>query len=398
MAERGTALVVAVCHFVASFAALGLPPFFPDLLPGLGDAQARWAGALYVVPTVCVAVSAPMWGRLADRYGRKRLLLRAQLGLAVSFWLASQAESLTQFAVALVLQGLLGGTFAASHAYLASAVHGAQLAGALTAMQFSARAALVVAPISVALLADRVGPQQLYGWLAVLPVLAALLVALLPEPGGAPRRGQAPVAAVAPAHPAHPAVPLFALEAAFVFATVVSFPYFLVLLREQLPSAGAGTAGMLFALPHLVYLLGARPALAVLRARERVGLLAGFGGVAAGLVLHVVPAGGTGLVLGRLLFGVGLTAGLVALSVRTADVARGRPPGALFGTLELFSKAGAVLAGAAASLLVSVAGPAAPSLLGVLVAATVAVVVAVRGRPARPASPRTTTPLTRTTP
>ena len=108
VAERRAALVVIVCHFVASFAALGLPPFFTDLLPGLGDPGARWAGVLYVVPTACVAISAPLWGRLADRYGRKRLLLRAQLGLAVSFWLASQAQTVAQFAAVLVLQGLLG--------------------------------------------------------------------------------------------------------------------------------------------------------------------------------------------------------------------------------------------------------------------------------------------------
>jgi MFS family permease len=386
VAERRAALVVTVCHFVASFAALGLPPFFPDLLPGLGDAEARWAGVLYVVPTVCVAVSAPVWGRLADRYGRKRLLLRAQLGLALSFWLASQAQSLTQFAAVLVLQGLLGGTFSASHAYLASTLHGPQLAGALTAMQLSARAALVAAPVTVALLADHVGPQQLYGWFAVLPLLAALAVARLPEPAcPAPRAASAPEAA-----PVRSAIPLYALEAAFVFATVVSFPYFLVLLREQLPTVGAGAAGLLFALPHLLYLVAARLVLAVLRTRARAGLLVGFAGVAVGLVLHTVPAGVPGLVLGRLLFGAGLTAGLVALSVRTSEVARGRSPGALFGALELFSKGGAVLAGVAASLLAPRTGAAVPCLLGALVAAAVAVALTVRRRPAQPV------PLTRT--
>lgn len=382
MADRRAPLVVVACQFVASFAALGLPPFFPNLLPGLGDPQARWAGVLYVVPAACVAISAPLWGRLADRYGRKRLLLRAQLGLAVSFWLASQAQTLTQFAAALVLQGLLGGTFAASHAYLAGALRGPKLASALTAMQLSARAALVVAPVTVAVLAARVGPQELYGWLAVLPLLAALLVALTPEPVHATEPKAAPGAAAAPVLSA---VPLYALEAAFVFATVVSFPYFLVLLREQLPAAGGGAAGLLFALPHLVFLVAARPALILLHTRARAGLLVGFAGVAAGLVLHAVPAGAPGLVLGRMLLGAGLTAGLVALSVRTAELARGRPPGALFGTLEMFSKVGAVLAGVAASLLAPRAGPAAPCLLGALVAATVAVALVVRGRSTRPA-------------
>lgn len=373
--------VVVACHFVASFAALGLPPFFPDLLPALGDPTARWAGVLYVVPTVCVAVSAPLWGRVADRFGRKRLLLRAQLGLALSFWLASQATTLEQFAAVLVLQGLLGGTFSASHAYLASSLRGAQLAGALTAMQLSARAALVAAPVTVGLLSTWVGPQALYGRLAVLPLLAALLVAGLPEPhtsGPGRQRDRDEEGELLPA------APLYALEAALVFATVVSFPYFLVLVRENVPDAGDAAGGLLFALPHLVYLVAAGPALAALRrhpARAPGALAGGFAAVAAGLAVHAVPAGLAGLVAGRLMLGAGLTAGLVALSLHTAAVAAGRRPGALFGTLELFSKGGAVLAGVAASLLAPRAGAAVPFLLGAAVALAVVLALGVRARP-----------------
>ncbi|MEU6760090.1 hypothetical protein [Streptomyces sp. NPDC046685] len=52
---------VAGCYFVASFAALGLPPFLTEILPGLGDRDAGWAGVLYIVPTVFAAVGAPLW-------------------------------------------------------------------------------------------------------------------------------------------------------------------------------------------------------------------------------------------------------------------------------------------------------------------------------------------------
>src|SRR6266571_603831 len=117
---RGQVQAVAGCYFVASFAALGLPPYLTEILPELGDRGARWAGVLYVVPTVFGALGAPLWGRIADRYGRK-----------------------------LVLQGILGGTFAASNGYLGAALEGPALSKALTLMQGSARAALVVAPIVV---------------------------------------------------------------------------------------------------------------------------------------------------------------------------------------------------------------------------------------------------------
>ncbi|MFB7614289.1 MFS transporter [Kitasatospora sp. NPDC056181] len=158
---------MAACYFVVSFAALGLPPFLTDTLPALGDPQGRWAGALYVVPTVFSALGAPLRGRLADRFGRKRLLLRAQLGLTVSFLLAGAADSLPAFTLALVLQGFLGGTFAATNGYLAAALDGAQLSRALTLMQGGAVAAGAVA----ALANGRFG--------AASPVLAGTAAALL---------------------------------------------------------------------------------------------------------------------------------------------------------------------------------------------------------------------------
>lgn len=147
--SRRQVQAVAGCYFVASFAALGLPPYLTAILPGLGDPHGRWAGLLYIVPTVFSALGAPLWGRLGDRFGRKRLLLRAQLGLSVSFLLAGLADSLWAFTLALVLQGFLGGTFAATNGYLAAALEGPGLSKALTQMQGGARAALVAAPILV---------------------------------------------------------------------------------------------------------------------------------------------------------------------------------------------------------------------------------------------------------
>lgn len=105
------------------------------------------------------------------------------MGLAVAFLLAGWADSLATFTVALILQGVLGGTFAASNGYLGAALEGPALSKALTLMQGSARAALVVAPIVVGSLSGWLSPHRQYALLAVLPLTAALLLAALPEPG-----------------------------------------------------------------------------------------------------------------------------------------------------------------------------------------------------------------------
>ncbi|WP_220136085.1 MFS transporter [Nocardia gipuzkoensis] len=370
---------IAGCHFVASFAALGLPPYLTEMLPELGDPSARLAGLLYVVPTVFGGLGAPLWGRLADRFGRKRLLLRAQLGLAVAFLLAGVADSLPVFTAALVLQGVLGGTFAASNGYLGAALRGPALARALTVLQGSARAALVFAPIVVGLLSHWLSPHRQYAVLAVLPLAAALMLAWLPEPA----------APVTPPHSAAASQPrdapkstslrsLFALEFTFVFTTVISFPYLIALTAERLPGTAPVVAGVLFALPHLVYLL---TSLAVHRLVDNPTrpIVLGFAALAVGLAAHAVADSLGELVAARLVLGVGLTFGLVGRNILAARRAHGRAPGAMFGSLEFFAKAGAVTAGVAATAAALWFGPAAPAFVGGLAAVLALLVILAAG-------------------
>ncbi|MEW1751816.1 MFS transporter [Streptomyces angustmyceticus] len=381
---RRQVFAVAGCYFVASFAALGLPPYLTEILPELGDGAARWAGLLYIVPTIFGAIGAPLWGRLADRFGRKRLLLRAQLGLAAAFLLAGWADSIATFAAALVLQGVLGGTFAASNGYLGAALEGHALSRALTLMQGSARAALVCAPIVVGSLTPWLSPHRQYALLAVLPLAAAVMLAALPEP---PRsRTAAPQAAAAPEVEADGTPPveataepsgrapaaslraLYAIEFAFVFATVISFPYLISLIKERIPGTGPMVSGVLFALPHMCYLIAAIPVHSLFRGRPRAGIALGFGCIALGLAGHGIAHSLTAFVAVRLVLGAGLTLGLVCMSVLAADCAKGRAPGGLFGSIEFFSKAGAVAAGVAAAVGNDWFGPTAPVLTGTAIA------------------------------
>ncbi|MEU3460278.1 MFS transporter [Streptomyces sp. NPDC006733] len=382
---------VAACYFVASFAALGLPPYLTSILPELGDPTAHWAGLLYIVPTVFGGLAAPLWGRLADRYGRKRLLLRAQLGLALSFLLAGAADSLPTFTAALVLQGILGGTFAATNGYLAAGLDGTRLSWALTLMQGSARAALVAAPIVVGSLSPWLSPHRQYALLALLPLGAAAMLLALPEPREAaePRGGVRTVPVAGPAAEGAETAEvhagtrrrrllreLYVFEFAFVFSTVISFPYLIALLGDRISGISPVVSGALFALPHLCYLLFAAPVHSAFRDRPRLGIALGFALVAAGLAGHAAAGSLLAFTAVRLLLGAGLTLGLVCLSLLAATAVQGRAPGRMFGSLEFVSKGGAVAAGVVAALGNSAFGPTAPVIAGTAVAlATVAAAV-----------------------
>ncbi|SPA55640.1 MFS transporter [Cupriavidus taiwanensis] len=364
---RRVVAVVMLCHFIAAFAALGMPPFFALILQRSLHNDVPWlAGAFYVVPTLLAAISAPWWGRLADRFGKKPLLMRAQLGLAASFLLASYATSSFAFLAALVLQGVLGGTFSASNAYLATVASGTTLTRSLTAMQWSARAALVAAPACLGLWMGAASPIVLYRWLALLPLAAAALIAWLPA-GDANGTVQRPAARSTGAGTAAPATPrqIYVLQFAFVFATVATFPYFIPDLQQRMPALSAATAGLLFGLPHLVYLAAAPLLSRRLGLAPSLTLLASaYGTLAVALLAQAAPLGLPALVAWRLLMGIAMTVGFIALHALVASVVHAGNAGRTFGWFESSSKWGGVAAGLGAGAAVSVAGQGAPYLLG----------------------------------
>jgi MFS family permease len=140
-------------------------------------------------------------------------------------------------------------------------------------------------------------------------------------------------------------------------------------------------AGVLFALPHLVYLLLAMAVQRRIQTGTMRPIVLGFACLAVSLAAHTVAWSLMGFVLARLVLGVGLTLCLVGCSMLAAECARGRAPGGMFGSLEFFSKAGAVAAGVAATMATHRFGPAAPALIGgvaALTALTVALALEIR--------------------
>lgn len=370
---RIVVLAVMAGHFVAAFAALGMPPFFALILEQSLHNEARYlAGWFYVVPTAFAALSSPWWGRLADRYGKKRLMIRAQLGLAASFLLAGFATHTWVFFAALALQGALGGTFAASNAYLATLAGGPALARSLTAMQWSARAALVAAPLALglALQADIGSPIEMYRYLALLPLAAAAMAVFLPA-GAAASRARASQEAAAPADASPRQV--YALQFAFVFSTVVSFPYFTPHLQERFAGLSTGMAGLLFGMPHAVYLVAAMPLTRWLsRGRRAVTLAAAFAVLAFCLVGQALAGSLAMLIAWRLVMGLAMTAGFIALHGLMAAVVHGGNAGRTFGWFESSAKWGAVAAGLSAGSVAQAFGLSAPFLIGAAMVACAA--------------------------
>jgi MFS transporter, DHA1 family, multidrug resistance protein len=74
-------------QFVMSISFSILSPIMPLFLPELGvvsrEAVSVWSGVLASVTSFIAIFTAPVWGSLADRHGRKLMVLRSTLGISV---------------------------------------------------------------------------------------------------------------------------------------------------------------------------------------------------------------------------------------------------------------------------------------------------------------------------
>ncbi|CAH6894746.1 Vibrioferrin membrane-spanning transport protein PvsC [Vibrio chagasii] len=375
---------VLLCHFIAAFAALGMPLFLPMVLPTLGaHIDSDWAGILFILPTFCTAVAARFWGQFADKFGRRRSLIRAQLGLAAGFALCGLADNLTMFVFGLIVQGTFGGTMAASNSYLSSQIKDAKTLGtSLNKTQLSARLALIVAPIVLGWTLSDTSPLNAYLWLSALPLLALAITLTLPADNlvksdvEKEAKDQTTSQREQTTHkPLHNLYWVFGAQFCFAFSMVVTFPYFSPFV-QQYGVTNQAWIGFLYALPHGVYLLFAGKVHLFSERLNRRHLLAtlylGFGLLSVSTAMHLIPDQTT-LIIARVVFGLGMVCCYQGLHQALANQIDRQQSGKIFSRFDAMSKWGGVAAGLSASVISSLGWLEVPFLLSTLISFSTAI-------------------------
>lgn len=375
---------VLLCHFIAAFAALGMPLFLPMVLPTLGaHIDSDWAGILFILPTFCTALAARFWGQFADKFGRRRSLLRAQLGLAAGFALCGLADNLAMFVFGLIVQGTFGGTMAASNSYLSSQIKDAKTLGtSLNKTQLSARLALIVAPIGLGWSLSETNPLNAYLWLSALPLLALAITLTLPADSivkldaDKEVKGQKTIQTEqATQKPVHNLYWVFGAQFCFAFAMVVTFPYFSPFVQQYGVTTPAWI-GFLYALPHGVYLLFAGKIHLfsewLNRRHPQNTLYLGFGLLSVSTAMHLIPDQTT-LIIARVVFGLGMVCCYQGLHQALANQIDRQQSGKIFSRFDAMSKWGGVAAGLSASFISSLGWLEVPFLLSTLISFSTAI-------------------------
>ena len=149
-------------------------PFLPLYVESLGSSSGMsinfLTGMVFSGQSLTMMFASPVWGGLADRWGRKMMLVRATFGGAVLLELMAFVTSAEQLVMLRMAQGLVTGVVGASNALVAATVPRAQTGFAMGLMMVGMGTGLGVGPIIGGVLADA------YGFRAAFYITGAILL------------------------------------------------------------------------------------------------------------------------------------------------------------------------------------------------------------------------------
>ncbi|HEY4353312.1 MAG TPA: MFS transporter [Paraburkholderia sp.] len=155
---------LAVCVF-GSFTTLVslsmLLPFLPLYVAQLGVKSpaevVQWSGVAFGATFFGTAITAPIWGRLADRFGRKPMLVRAAIGMAIVMSLIGLAHSVAELVALRLIAGLVGGYASASIVMIGTQAPRERAGWALGVLSTGALSGNLIGPLVGGFLPDLVG-------------------------------------------------------------------------------------------------------------------------------------------------------------------------------------------------------------------------------------------------
>jgi DHA1 family multidrug resistance protein-like MFS transporter len=157
-------------------------PFGPYYIQELGvhdPVQVKfWVALFGAGPPLTLAIFSPIWGILADRFGRRPMLLRANFGAAVILCGMSLAPNVQTLIILRLLQGALSGTMVAAQAMVAAYTPAKRSGIALGSLSAAVYSGGMAGTFMGGLFAEYFGYRLVFLASAILLLVAGLLIFL----------------------------------------------------------------------------------------------------------------------------------------------------------------------------------------------------------------------------
>ncbi len=167
--------------FILMAAMSSIMPFLPlHIEQNMGiESQkdiSKWSGLIFGINFFTAFLVAPLWGKLADKYGRKIMILRSGFGMALVTILMGFATNVYQLFLLRLINGLVVGFNPASIALVATNTPREKTGYALGLLNSGAVAGTIIGPLYGGILAEYITYNQIFIFTGFLLFVASLIV------------------------------------------------------------------------------------------------------------------------------------------------------------------------------------------------------------------------------
>lgn len=174
---------LAIMFVAQFFTAVGFSTIFPFLSLYVADLGSQTnlsleflAGAVFSSQALTMMVASPIWGAVADRYGRKIMVQRAMFGGAVILFGMAFVRTAEELVLLRTIQGLVTGTVSAANALVAAAAPRSRSGFAMGVLLVGLTTGIAIGPLIGGVMADAFGYRMTFVLTAALLLLSGILV------------------------------------------------------------------------------------------------------------------------------------------------------------------------------------------------------------------------------
>ncbi|MCK5429166.1 MAG: MFS transporter [Anaerolineales bacterium] len=177
-----TLYIIFFAQLVTAVGFSSIFPFLPLYVESLGTVTNLsvefLAGMVYSAQAFTMMIASPIWGALADRYGRKLMVERSMFGGSIIILLMAFVSSAEQLVFLRAIQGLITGTMAAASALVAATVPRQRLGFSMGLLQVGMGAGIALGPLIGGSIADAFGYNYTFYVTSALLLIAGVTVLL----------------------------------------------------------------------------------------------------------------------------------------------------------------------------------------------------------------------------
>jgi len=155
-------------------------PFLSLYIETMGDFSSGfvqiWSGLIFAITFVTAFIFAPIWGKIGDKHGRKKILIFSATGIGLSVLLMGFATTVWQLFLLRLFMGVATGFIPMSQAFISTQTPKHVAGKVLGTLQTGSVTGTLMGPMIGGVLADSFGYSSTFQWISLTIFISALLV------------------------------------------------------------------------------------------------------------------------------------------------------------------------------------------------------------------------------